>query len=130
MTEGVMQNFEQAQKHLEALDDLANGFTFQAFDDTGKNKRSLCRILHGTLEEHWQTLVDLNKRGAGIFVTVNETDLTGRKAENIKSVRAFYLDDDGGVTEPPLQAHIEVQTSENKKHFYYLIQNKEWQDHD
>ncbi|MFN3700452.1 MAG: hypothetical protein ACK4VI_02895 [Alphaproteobacteria bacterium] len=125
-----MHSYEEAKKHLEALDDLAWAFTFQTFDDTGGNNKSICRILHGSLEEHWPTLVDLNERGAGIFVTVNETDLKGRSKDNIVDVRALFLDDDGGVKEPPIKPHIRVKTSPNKQHLYYLIDSKEWKSHE
>ena len=120
-----------ASNFLEALDELSNKFTFQTFDDD-KNRKdpALCKVLHGTIDEHWDTLVELNTKGAGIFVTVNETDLKGRKASNITSVRAFYIDDDGEVNDPPIEPNIIVKTSPNNRHLYYLIENTEWKDHD
>jgi hypothetical protein len=42
----------------------------------------------------------LNREGAGVFVTVNETDLKGRTAKNITSVRAVFVDLDGAPLEP------------------------------
>ena len=125
-----MHSFEDATKYLEALDQFATAFTFQTLGDVDSADKSLCHMYHGSLEEHWETLVALNKRGAGIYVTVNETDLKGRKAKNIKSVRAFYLDDDGGVTEPPIKPHNRVATSPDKQHLYYLIESKEWENHE
>ena len=50
----------------------------------------------GSLSERWDELVDLNRKGAGIFVTVNETDGLGRKNSNIIRVRAVFQDDDYG----------------------------------
>ena len=50
--------------------------SFQTFCDKGKNK-ALIKQVHGTLEEHFETLAQLNLKGAGVFFTVNETDLKG-----------------------------------------------------
>jgi hypothetical protein len=47
--------------------------SFQTFDDKGKNK-ALIKQVHGTLQEHFKTLAELNLKGAGVFFTVNETD--------------------------------------------------------
>ena len=57
--------------------------TFQTFDDRGKN-RKLVRQFHGTIKEHFHELAELNRQGAGIFFTVNETDLMGRSTKHIK----------------------------------------------
>lgn len=54
-------------------------FTFQTFADADDASGSLVRMLHGTLDQHAAQLQRLNDQGAGVFVTVNETDLTGRK---------------------------------------------------
>ena len=36
----------------------------------------------------------MNEQGAGVFVTINETDGKGRKSENIKRIRAVWQEDD------------------------------------
>ncbi len=74
--------------------------TWQTFDDAGKD-RSLARCLHGPIASHWDTLMGLSARGAGVFVTVAETDLAGRRAANIIRVRALFVDADNG---PPAVA--------------------------
>ena len=57
-------------------------------------------------------LTGLNQQGAGIFVTVNETDGCGRRVENIKRVRAIWQDDDVGYDGGfPLQPSLFVSTS-------------------
>ena len=87
----------EAQKFLNQLNPAAKGFTFQTFDDLkGRNNPSLTRELHGTLDEHWDELVALNAQGAGIFVTVNETNLSGRTTQDMVNVRAMYREDDTG----------------------------------
>ena len=68
-------DFEEAQAFLDLLDKNAQFWTFQTFDDDADRKaQSLARVLHGTLEDHFDTLAALQKRGAGVFVTINETD--------------------------------------------------------
>ena len=98
--------------------------TFQTFDDRGKN-RKLVRQFHGTIKEHFHELAELNRQGAGIFFTVNETDLMGRSTKHIKKIRAVFIDLDGAP--PPLkfslEPHIIVNTSPNKYHCYWLVKD-------
>ncbi|MEH2440505.1 virulence-associated E family protein [Nostoc sp.] len=97
---------------------------FQTFDDNSTRKdKSLTRQFYGSLDEHWNELVELNKRGAGVFVTVNQTDGATRKAENITSVRALFIDCDNGL---PSEFHntpsIVVNSSCNDKgHAYWVL---------
>ena len=99
--------------------------TFQTFDDTQAKRRSLAQIFHGTLEQHQRTLMALNREGAGIFVTVNQTDLTGRKSHNIIELRALFTDDDSGGegtgVVPPVPASFRV-LSANGPHTYFLLE--------
>jgi DNA polymerase len=77
-----------------------NVFTFQTFDDNPSRKdRTLAQIFHGTREQVHAQLVELQCRGAGVFVTLNETDGRGRRTQNIIRVRAYAFDTDGA----PLQ---------------------------
>jgi hypothetical protein len=77
-----------AQRFLTRLDEGVDQFTFQTFDDNairpGERRAHLAQIRHGTLEDLSKWLVEMNRSGAGIFVTVNETDGRGRKKDNIK----------------------------------------------
>ena len=112
-----------AQRFIALLEPRGQ-FTFQTFTDRpGGTTRPV--VLHGPLEEHGVTLRRLNAAGAGIFVTVNQTDLKGRKASNISRVRAFFVDLDGSPLEPvlsgPLPPHIVIETSHGKWHCYWLI---------
>src|SRR4029453_7398428 len=85
-------NRDDAERFLAALDPTATSYTFQTFDDdAGRRDQNLTRILHGTLAGRWDLLASLNRRGAGIFVTVNATDGKGRSAENITRVRALFI---------------------------------------
>lgn len=115
-------------RFLTALDPHATQFTFQTFDDNKERKDAkLACVLNGTFEKHQQRLNQLSELGAGIFVTINETDLKGRKAKNITRVRAMFVDLDGvplknvtgdkAIPDP----HIIVESSPKKWHCYWLM---------
>lgn len=74
--------------------DTSTPMTWQVFDDSGRDP-SLASICHGPLAEVSYRLGQANKHGCGVFVTVNQTDLKGRRARNITAVRALYIDTDG-----------------------------------
>ena len=133
----------EAARYLNLLDSGASFFTFQTFDDNKERKKALeesnrqrkregksqlpdplARIIHGTVDNCWAELVSLNDQGAGIFVTVNETDGKGRKTENIKRVRAVFVDLDGAPLEPVTQwrtPHISVESSPGKFHACWIV---------
>jgi RepB DNA-primase from phage plasmid len=101
-------------------------FTFQTFDDNSvRRERSLARVLNGTIEKHFATLENLNRRGAGVFVTINRTDGKGRERHNIIGVRAVFVDLDGGPLAPvmrwALSPHIVVESSPGRYHAYWLV---------
>ena len=123
----VEPDFNQAAAFLQWLDPMAQGFTFQTFDDNADRKSpSLVAKLHGTLDQHAGRLARLNQQGAGVFVTVNETDLKGREAKNITRVRAVFADTDGAPLEP-IQGHLMkpsgiTDSSPGKWHAYWLAE--------
>ena len=104
---------------------LGDKHTFQTFDDSGGKDRKLSRVLHGTLAQHADSLAALNARGAGVFVMVNEGDGMGRKAVNVRRVRALFVDLDGAPLEPvqasKLKAHCIVESSPGRWHAYWLV---------
>jgi hypothetical protein len=116
----------EAARFLALLDPAATRFTFQTFDDNSerKNKR-LARVVHGSLDECFPTLVRLNNLGAGIFVTVNETDFRGRTNSNIVRVRALFADFDNGAVLPRdgPRPYLIVQSSETGRHVYWKPDN-------
>ena len=117
-------DLNMAQRFLTRLDEDADQFTFQTFDDNttggGERRAELSQIRHGALEDLFSWLAKMNRSGAGIFVTVNETDGRGRKKDNIKKVRAVWQEDDGSGRELPLEPHIEIESSPRKYHRYVL----------
>ena len=117
---------EQSPRFLKLLDPSASGFTFQTFDDDRARKDpALIRIVQSPPPAR-DELVKLNKQGAGVFVTVNETDGRGRKSENITRVRAVWQEDDDGFDGAfPLQPSMVVETSPGHFHRYWLVAD-EW----
>lgn len=115
----------EAQKFLTALDADSDSWTFQTFADDASGRKELARVLHGSLDTHGAALAQLNQRGAGVFVTVNETDGQGRKKANIKRIRALFVDLDGAPIDPvqsaPTPAHIIVASSPGKYHGYWRV---------
>jgi hypothetical protein len=113
----------EAEKFLNLLDPDARGFTFQTFDDdVGRRDPSLVRVFNGTLRDHLDALADLNARGAGVYVTINETNLEGRTTDKIVRVRALFADfdkasDAAPKTEP--RRHVVVSSSPGKWHVYW-----------
>jgi len=127
--EGFTPVLAEAARFLAALAPGSDGatrcWTFQTFDDNRDRKdQRLVRVLNGSLNEHAKTLVELNAQGAGIFVTVNKTNLHGRKTENIVKVRAVFSDLDGAPLAPVLAngaaPHIIVESSPDRWHPYWL----------
>jgi putative DNA primase/helicase len=133
----------EAARYLKPVDSEATFFTFQTFNDNKEGKKALdevnkqrkregksklpdpfARIIHGTLDKWWAELVRLNDQGAGIFVTVNATDGTGRTAADIVRVRVLFVDLDGAPLEPVMQwrtPHIAVESSPGKFHAYWIV---------
>ena len=100
-------------------------FTFQTFDDSPAKSPALSRIMHGTLGQHAAALAGLNERGAGVFFMVNAGDGKGRKAGNVKQVRALFADLDGSPLDPvqatSLPPHCIVESSPGRWHAYWLV---------
>ena len=100
--------------------------TLQTFCDRGENKR-LIRVIHfdkltETMERH---LKSMNADGAGVYMSINETDGKGRCAVNVKRVRAVFADLDGAPLEPTLEYHpsLIVESSPGRYHAYWFAQD-------
>jgi hypothetical protein len=124
-TQKEEENCVEIKQRQEMRDRFLSRFTgkhtFQTFDDAPKKEKKLSRILFRKNYE----LDDLNDSGAGIFFTVNECDGKGRKKENVKTVRAVFVDLDGSPVEPVLayNPHVVVESSPGKYHAYWLVDN-------
>lgn len=118
---------EEAEKFLTALDPSTDQFTFQVFDDVskehGKKDFSKAKTLYGSLAQLKETLEEYNRKGCGIYVTINSvTPNQRRTAENVDAIRAFFIDrDEGPITVvPPIPPSIIVQGSRGP-HLYYVL---------
>ncbi len=112
--------------------------TWQTFDDNKARKAALpngtpdpfAKVMRGTADDCFPQLSDLNILGAGIFITVQQTSLTGRRNnENIVAIRAFINDFDtddaielAKLAADKLPISIEVESSPGKRHLYWLTQ--------
>jgi AAA domain-containing protein len=121
-TSALVPDRAEAARFLALLDRTATRFTFQTFDDD-KDRRSkaLARVLHGSLDDCFAELTRLNNLGAGVFVTVNETNLRGRLATDIVKVRYVFGDFDNGVPLPQggPRRFVAVQSSATGRHGYW-----------
>jgi RecA-family ATPase len=126
---------DRVERLLAVLDYAATSFTFQTFDDNEQRREQrkaagapdlFAKVRHGTLDQYFHELCRLNESGAGIFITINETDGKGRKGENITRVRALFADLDGAPLEPVMAhqppPHLVVQTSPNRFHAYWFVE--------
>jgi hypothetical protein len=116
-------DLSEALRFLQLLDPTATGFTFQTFQDLASGikatKPDLARVISGSVED--PLLRHLYECGSGVWVTVNRTDLCGRKAHNITDLRAVWQEQDGGhVGALPLEPSIVVESSLGKFHRYWL----------
>ena len=125
-------NFDMAKSFLDIFDPDCGCWTFQTFDDNADRAREnktnygidpLAKVLHGTLTENWEQLVDLNQRGAGVFFTVQLTDCRGRKSSNIIAIRALFQEDDGEGNPLPFEPHFVVESSPGKYHRYIMVKD-------
>ena len=123
---GLEPDLGEAAWFLTILDPDAERFTFQTFDDVEDLKRGhLAKVIHDSLEDAAERLTVVQRARAGVFVTVNETDLRGRKAANIVRVRAVWCDLDGSQLQPimgcKLEPHVVVESSPGRWHCYWIV---------
>ena len=129
----LLPDLNQAQTMLKALAPSNGAFTFQTFADGSDKNKALIKQFNGSFEQHASQLTQLNQQGAGVFVTINQTDLQGRKAENITAIRALFVDFDNSradrlndllsldrLYDGALLPSFIVETSIGKHHAYWL----------
>ena len=96
-------------------------FTFQTFCDNKTNPdRTLVRVIPSV---NVDLLNQLHAQGAGVYITVNETDGKGRRTtESIVRVRAVWQeDDDGYAGEFPLAPSMVIELSPGHFHRYWIV---------
>lgn len=117
--------YQAAHQFINLLSE-GNICSFQTFDDSRElSRKRLTRVLHGYLDQNIDKLIKLNNDGAGVFVMVNQGDCKRRASENVTNIRAVFVDLDGSPVQPvldaPIKPHIVIQTSPNKFHAYWLV---------
>jgi hypothetical protein len=126
----LIPDFSEAERFLRALDPGASAFSFRTFSDSPytrlPGRDPLEHAIHGSLEACWERLVALNRQGAAISVTINQTNGQGRRTPDIIRVRALFLDDDNPIQSAdrfPLTPQIQVSTSPGHYHHYWLVED-------
>jgi hypothetical protein len=138
-----------AEQFLKLLDPSVTKFTFQTFDDNEQRKKAnkaaaleqrkkgnkkakedpFAEVKSGTLAQRLSWLETNNDQGAGVFVTINKTDLKGRKIDNVTETRAVFVELDNQPLEPVLndpdffKPHIVVKSSPGDHwHIYWRVE--------
>ncbi|RLA18839.1 MAG: hypothetical protein DRQ56_06640, partial [Gammaproteobacteria bacterium] len=100
----------------------------------GQTKLGIFTNYPGSLEDRYKELKTLNDLGHSIYMTVNETSPSGRKMEDLESIRAIYADDDTPRALPhkfPLEPSIIIRTSgsigEYKHQYYWLTSTPDYE---
>jgi Primase C terminal 2 (PriCT-2)/RepB DNA-primase from phage plasmid len=120
--QGIEQQ-RQFMRLLGLLNPKVGSFTVQTFADCEFLRKDFS-LIHVIQSPTHDKLLQLQARGAGIYVTVNETDGKGRKSENITRVRAVFQEDDNGFDGAfPLQPSFVVETSPEHFHRYWLVED-------
>ncbi|MBP7675991.1 MAG: hypothetical protein KBB14_06670 [Thermoanaerobaculia bacterium] len=128
MTAGYAIDLDDARAFIAAVAGSADAeVTFQTFTDRKPDPcpadwdDPLARVLHGTLRQHTRALVDLNNRGAGIFMMINAGDGRGRRAGNVVALRAVFTDDDKNARKPPaLSPSFSVESKAGPHNYWRL----------
>ncbi len=115
----------ETKRFLDCLGQGEQQFTFQTIPVNPRQSMRMPRVLHGTFEQHVETLTSANLNGDGIFVAINQTNGEGRKATDIVQVRALFVDLDNvplsAFDSAEVPANIIVESSPGKGHGYWLI---------
>ena len=126
LREQALSNIEQ---FLNILDQDAQHFHFQVFDDSGKSNVKPKTIV-GTLEGKAEILAAMNNDGAGVFVAIQPHPIDKpRKKEFTERVRTFLIDLDGAPLDPVLETlekadlnpNMVLNTSPGKYHVYLKV---------
>lgn len=121
MEGGMKADLAQAREFLQLIDPMAQTFTLQTFDDDRARKASKFAGIF-ELGTFTPELLHLHESGAGVYLTINQTDGQGRRSQNIIRIRAVWQEDDDGFEgEFPLDPSLVVETSEGHYHRYWFV---------
>lgn len=130
-------DLDAANRFLEALCQRSGGLDvphmWQTFDDQrSRGQKNLVRVHKGNLQDRIADFEALQSKGAGVFITVNETTLKGRKASDIRAIRSLWVDLDlkDAITEPDFQSLPLPPTIITKSghgwHLYWVLAEPSW----
>jgi len=127
-------DIDQARRFLTLLDETAEKFTFQTFNDKkieDSGPDVLANWFHGDIDSLFTRLVNYNRLGAGIFVMVQSGDGTGRNTKAVDRIRCIFNENDHGLVRdypPGIEPHIIVESSPGKQHHYFMCNGLELAD--
>ena len=122
-----MHDIRLAQQFVEVLaGDKDAHVSWQTFDDDrARDDRRLVWTAEQSIATAWSKLIGLNKKGAGVYATINATDGKGHKAENVTGIRFVFADFDKGDPDPAKLAKMPPPTmvvmSRNGPHYYWAL---------
>jgi hypothetical protein len=119
-------NLSEMKMFLKHFDRVNDDVCIQVFPEgasTGKAEHKF-----GSFTELSAWIISENKNGKGVFFSVNQTNGLGRKAENIKKIRAVFADFDDVsrdnlkyIEQLPLRPQLIVESSPGKYHAYWKV---------
>ena len=122
---------EPARRYLDLLAGSDAPHTFQTYHDQNSHTPEtghLSRAVHGHLHDVWSTLMNRQRAGAAVAVTVAETDKRGRKSANMVRPRAVWIEADTPVPRPlPLPPTMTVETSPGRYHYIFVVRDLSWE---
>ena len=119
---------DQVRRFLDWLEPGGRGFAFRTFSETAYTRLPgsdpLETALLGTLDDCWDRLLQLNRAGAAVSVTVNASNGRGRAPQDMVRVRALFVDDDhppAGRPPFPVAPQVTVESSPGRFHHYWRV---------
>lgn len=116
---------QQAQTFLKAIEPNENAIhCFVSVLKDSQGKKLKAKTLYSTFANAQDKLKNLNRKGYEIFVTVNELQLgSTRSNENIKGIRACFVDSDSGDIALFKDKPSMVIQSSRGEHAYWLTRS-------
>lgn len=118
-------DLEAARNFLAQLDPAADRFFFQVIDNRPTDPCHVdTRTFYGDLASVAGQLADWNRKGFGVYVTVNETVGDRRRKQDIKRVRAVFREldqEDEWGWSFNIEPSLVVETSPGKRHEWFFV---------
>jgi|GEM_PF-2049915 len=108
----------QAKEFIQSISGSYNGEeVFFCFPDEEGGPPPQTHV--GKFSDLLPALEDANSRGLAVCMTVNRTDLRGRKRENMTGVRAFFVDKDDGPLPETITSKLPPSLVIKTKHGFH-----------